>query len=153
MLASIAALSPIKVNPFISIILTLLLAFVPHFYKQPFVFKKLKESKTKRTVANSRQQDGQCVDNTELGMKIAACNGCHQNGLEALMIYSISVLSALVAHLSLDLIQGVAGIFLIARTAYTVAYLSSLNGPLRSVAWFAGLLLCLGLLYSASTKY
>jgi hypothetical protein len=145
--------SPIRVNPIISIIFAFTLAYVPHFLKRPLVMRKLKEKGLKFELADSRLLGSSCVDITPLGRAVAVHIGCHQNGLEALIYYIPSILIGIIMQIEPDTLEHAAGVFLTFRVIYTVAYLSSLNGVLRSLSFTGGLLTALGLYWSAYERY
>lgn len=140
---------PIGINPFISIMLALALAFAPHILRKPLLAKKLEEANKKFDIANSRLLTKESMDDSPLGIKLAWYVGCHQNGLEALMYFSAALLSAIVAQVEKDTVQKAAAIFLAWRIAYTALYLRGHEGPLRFLTWLAGLSVCLGLLWSS----
>eukprot|EP01031_Cornospumella_fuschlensis_P027684 gene27684-33433_t len=131
---------PVKVNPVLSILFAWLLAYVPHFLKRPYVIRKLKEKNETFDIANSRHIGVQLADNTATGKIIAAHTGCHQNGLEAFSFFAVAMILAIQFHVDLGTLEASAGLFLALRTLYTISYLTSLNGVLRSVAWFLGVL-------------
>ena len=146
---------PVKLNPFISLIVLFFIAFVPHALKIGEVKKKAKESdgKVKYSVANSRAIGTLVCDDTPAGLRIAALAGCHTNGLEAFSYFAAAILSAVVTNVPKDVVEGAAALFIGIRVLYTIVYLSPLNGSLRSLIWGTGLLVAFNLIYIASTYY
>eukprot|EP00981_Chlorochromonas_danica_P012342 scaffold4841_cov259-Ochromonas_danica.AAC.15 len=73
------------------------------------------------------------LDDSPLGRSLAIYVGCNQNGMEALIYFPACLLSALSVRVDKEIIESAAGLFLTLRVIYTAIYLSSLNGPLRTV--------------------
>lgn len=66
----------------------------------------------------------------------------HQNGFEALTVFSTAVLTAIATeHISV-MVQLLAVIFVFMRLVYHVVYLMNL-ATIRSITWFIGYLCCL----------
>eukprot|EP01039_Chlorochromonas_danica_P000752 gene752-816_t len=149
----IISYSPLRINPFLAIFLTAVLAYLPHFLRRPILSKKLKEMNRTFNIAYSRQLTQMALDDSPLGRSLAIYVGCNQNGMEALIYFPACLLSALSVRVDKEIIESAAGLFLTLRVIYTAIYLSSLNGPLRTVVWFTALFVCLGLLTSAYDRY
>jgi uncharacterized MAPEG superfamily protein len=153
MFSAVVASAPWGCNPVLALVLTFILAYLPHFLRKPLIEKKLKELKIEFQLADSRFLSSKCVDDSPLGRKIAAHIGCHQNGLEAFVYFSISILSAIVTKVDRQTIEKTAGLFLLVRSTYTMVYLSSLNGAARSFCWIMGVILSIGLMVCAMQKF
>jgi uncharacterized MAPEG superfamily protein len=69
----------------------------------------------------------------------------HQNGMEAMLMFSIAVLAAAQRNVSLGVIVACCAVFLAARLAYVLAYLND-KPPLRSGMFGLGMLACFVLL-------
>mmetsp|Transcript_4671 Transcript_4671/g.5120 ORF Transcript_4671/g.5120 Transcript_4671/m.5120 type:complete len:164 (-) Transcript_4671:164-655(-) len=149
--------NPYKLNPFYAIPIAFGLAFLPHILKSGLVKEKnLKHGKKKSTqemIANSRLEADLAMDNSPLGIKIAAYAGCHNNGMEALIYFSAALLSAVVTKVPADIVSGAASAFILVRILYTTFYLTPLNGPLRSLAWAIGVWICVDISLKAADLY
>ena len=66
------------------------------------------------------------------------------NGFEALPIFIAAVLLAQQAHANQLWVDSLAGLFIVLRLIYVVAYLQNW-GLFRSAVWIAGFLTCVGL--------
>jgi uncharacterized MAPEG superfamily protein len=144
---------PYKVNPFHALIIIFALAFVPHLIKGMEVRKKVAKVGKPYSIANSRIQTAQALDNSPEGLRIGVLNGCHLNGLEAFCYFSVAVLSALLTNVSHSIIEGAASLFVLIRTLYTTIYLGPLNGILRTVVFSLGIVVCADLLLIAAAHY
>lgn len=144
---------PVRINPFLSIALQIVLAYIPHFMRRPLLQKKLAEAKVEFNLAHSRHATMLAVDDSPLGRKLAAYVGCHQNGLEATIYFSAAILCAICARLDREWVERAAALFILARVLFTTCYLTSLNGPLRSLFWFIGVNTCIGILFCCWEKY
>ncbi len=145
---------PLQINPVSSILLQLALAFTPHLMKIKFAQDKLNMDGKKKDIAGSRQQSAQLCDGSPLGRYISILVGAHNNGLEAMMIHSVAVLTAIVCGVPNKVIAGAAGLFSVTRVFYTVIYLTpALNGILRTLAFIVALVTDVALLHCASQYY
>lgn len=68
----------------------------------------------------------------------------HQNSFEALIVFSVAVLTALVTNHIAYWVQVVALVYVISRVVYHVLYLKNL-ASLRSLTWMVGYLCCLAI--------
>lgn len=140
-------------NPYFSMGMALSLVYVPHAIKMGYVVKKLEDEGSNLDIRESRATSDKAInENSPLGKFLAACHGCHQNGWEALIFFSVSVLSALHANVDSRVIAQAGAQFVLLRAAYTGVYLSPLNGWLRSVVWALGVLTSQGLMVEAYKK-
>lgn len=130
---------PVKLNPAASVMYLLALVYFPHLIKRSTVVKKLKGSGKQYSIATSRSSSAAAVDNTPEGQFVANCINCHQNTWEAFSYYTATLILSILCQVPNDVVRGFAGFFLTNRILYMLVYLSSLNGPLRSVVFFAGL--------------
>jgi uncharacterized MAPEG superfamily protein len=69
----------------------------------------------------------------------------HQNSFEALTVFSIAILSAIVTHHTSFLIQVLAVVYVVSRVAYHALYLMN-RATLRSLTWMFGYFCCLTIL-------
>ena len=145
---------PFHLNPITSIGIQLALAYIPHFMKGKVAADKLKAEGKKKDLPGSRQQYVELSDSTPSGRYIATLNGAHINGLEALSYHSIAVLCAIVTGVPSQVISGAAAIFILARIAYLVIYITpSLNGILRSLSFLVAIITDVILITLASQYY
>lgn len=72
-------------------------------------------------------------------------NWSHQNTLEALPIFTVACLLALITQISPNLANVLSTFFLVTRILYCLAYAMNF-GWLRFSLWFVGMLSCYGLL-------
>ncbi len=145
---------PLKINPITSIIIQLVLTFIPHLYRIPILRKKLKNEGKPYDVAHSRALSETALDNTPTGQYLAQLRGCHINGYESLIYYTPAVLSALVMKVPSDVVKGAAGLFIVSRIIFTAIYMiPALNGKLRTVMFVIGISAAIGLLISAANRY
>ncbi len=142
--------SPIRLDPFQSLIAVYLIAFIPHMMKIGVVKKKVGKN---YSIANSRLASTMSLDNTPTGVWISTLIGCHTNGLEAFSYFAAAIIGAVVAGVPKDVVEGAAALFVAIRLAYTFVYLGPLNGGMRTLVWALGVLLSMNLLYIASTYY
>ncbi len=157
-MASLFAHFPIKLNPLYAIGIQLSLVYVPHFVKMPLLIAKLKKDGKKLDIANSRQVSEQAAKE---GGYTAALTGCHLNNFEALIYFSAATLAGIAvangkngASLSFDAVEGYAGLFIVARSAYTMIYMTpSLNGILRTIAFAVGMVATVGFIFVAGSHY
>jgi uncharacterized MAPEG superfamily protein len=124
------------------------------------VIQKLKETDKKYTTSDSRLWSALAADESSIGRKISQLGGCHINGLEAFSYFSVAVALAIATNVKKDLIDGAATIFFLIRIIYTLTYMTRLNKVqllpalyLRTVVWFAGVLVSFSLLITASNNY
>lgn len=75
-------------------------------------------------------------------------NAAQMNGFEALPLFIAAVLLAQQSHVDPSMINTLSVSFIGIRLAYTAAYLLNM-GALRSIIWFAGLIVCITLLVMA----
>lgn len=131
----------------------LFLAYVPHLLRRSYVSKKLKSEGKQFTIANSRLNVSNAIDDTSDGHIISRLTGCHQNGLEAFSYFSVAVSLALATSVPKPVVNGAANLFTFLRIVYTAVYLSSANGPLRSVIWVLGVAVTVALMCCAAIRY
>lgn len=55
---------------------------------------------------------------------ISRCNSCHNNGIEALALFSVSVLAAVVAGVDKAEIASASSFFVASRLLYTALYIT-----------------------------
>lgn len=72
-------------------------------------------------------------------------NAAQMNGFEALPLFIAAVILAQQAHADQSMIDMLAASFIGIRVAYTAVYILNM-GNLRSIIWFAGLIVCISLL-------
>ena len=144
---------PVKLNPVSSVMYLLAIVYLPHLIKRGSVVKKLKASSKPYTIATSKSSSLAAIDNTPEGQFISQCINCHQNSWEAFSYYCATILLCLFCQVPVAAIKGFGGFFIVNRLLYMFVYLSSLNGPLRSVVFFAGLFAVLFMLaYAAESS-
>jgi uncharacterized MAPEG superfamily protein len=154
MLEEIFRYSPIRFNAVLSLPILLTLAFIPQLLRREIVIRRLKELGKTYSIALSRYWGAVAGDSSDLGQQIAVYSGCHQNGLEAFSFFSVAILLGLNTNLKSDILDGAAGLFLLARIAYTIVYLTpSLNGFNRTVCWAIGMIIILLLMIVSGLKY
>jgi uncharacterized MAPEG superfamily protein len=145
---------PVKVNPFTSLVMQVVLIFIPHFYRIPILRKKLKNEGKAYHVAQSRALSEAALDNTPVGQYLAALRGCHLNGYEALVYYAPAVISAVVMKVPHDIVTGAAGLFITSRVVFTFVYMTpALNGLLRTLMFVLGIAASIGLILAAASRY
>jgi uncharacterized MAPEG superfamily protein len=69
----------------------------------------------------------------------ARANWAHRNHMEAFPVFAAAVLVAQMAHAPQGVVNALAGVFILARIGYTVAYIAD-RASLRSVLWVIGFL-------------
>ena len=102
----------------------------------------------RRSVANA-------ADGTETGKFVSRAQGAHANGLESWPQFAIAVLMAHAAGVDRESQDVAATVYLLARLAYTWAYLNGTTGKramLRSALWFVGFGACGWLAGKAAAK-
>eukprot|EP01039_Chlorochromonas_danica_P004454 gene4454-4879_t len=140
-------------NPYFSLGMAFSLVYVPHAMKIGCLVQKLEDEGRSIDIRESRAASDKAIsENSPLGKFMAACHGCHQNGWEALIYFSISVLSALTTNVDSRVIAQAGAQFVLLRAAFTGVYLSPLNGWLRTAFWTLGVLTSQGLLVEAYKK-
>ncbi|MGA1676024.1 MAG: MAPEG family protein [Pseudomonadales bacterium] len=75
----------------------------------------------------------------------ARANSAQANSWEALGCYLAGLAAAHLGGVDAGLVASLASLFLLARVAYVICYVSNL-ATLRSVCWIAGFAACLGLI-------
>lgn len=74
--------------------------------------------------------------------------GAHQNSFEALLVFAIAILTAVVTHNDSSLIQNLAIAYVISRVVYHACYLMNL-ATIRSLVWFVGYICCLVIMWQS----
>jgi uncharacterized MAPEG superfamily protein len=73
--------------------------------------------------------------------------------LEAVTYFSAAIFSAIVSKVPSEVVAGAAGLFISIRSAYTLIYMSPLNGVIRSLAFMAGMATAVGLFFISAEYY
>jgi uncharacterized MAPEG superfamily protein len=145
---------PIKVNPFIALMIIFAVAFVPHFMKGWEVKQKLVKAGKPYSIAHSRQQTVTAIaDDTPEAKRIAVCNGCHLNGLEAFQLFTVAILSTILMKVPRARVEGASAAFILIRVIYTSVYIGPLNGIMRTMVWGVGVFVCMDLLLQAAALW
>jgi uncharacterized MAPEG superfamily protein len=146
---------PVKFNAVICVLLTLTLAYYPLIEKVSIIRAAArKDPKGIHSTAHSRFLTNALMQEKSVaGLRVSTLVGCHTNGLEAFVIFSTAVLLALTTKVPKYVVNGAATAFLLCRCLYTVVYLTSLNGYLRTVVFAMGMFICVSLMISAAGRF
>ena len=81
------------------------------------------------------------------------CNW-HSIVISAATLAGIAVANGKNGALSFDAVEGYAGLLIVARSAYTMIYMTpSLNGILRTIAFAVGMVATVGFIFVAGSHY
>jgi uncharacterized MAPEG superfamily protein len=127
--------------PFWCLFIAALLIYIPRIS----VAKAMKE----QGGYNNHLPRSQQTQLTGLGARALAA---HQNSFEAFVLFSAGVFVAHTTQTQGFLIDGIAIVFVIARLVYLGAYLGDVP-PVRSLAWFVGLVCSLVLMLSPLLRW
>jgi len=122
--------------------LSLVLAFIPHFFKAYLSRTKLKREGSEYDPRRPRVSQQAAADDSPTGQFLTRCIGCHQNGLEAFSFLSAAVALSIATGVPVDLRNKVATYFLATRVVYTWIYLTGeqkWKGWVRSLVWLVGM--------------
>lgn len=145
--------NPFLLNPIHAILAIFGIAYLPAFLRIYFIQKKDKK-RGGLDIANTRMQVMSNQDNTPEGLQISCCTGCHQNGLEAMLYFSIAVILCLIFQVDREVLTQASGLFVSVRMVYTMVYLTpALNGALRSVIYGIGMWIVIDLFLRAAEKW
>ena len=143
-----SALDDMALDAILCVAATLLLAYIPHWYRAFGVARpKLASSSGGRPydLRYTRDSVSRASDGTPEGLLVARLTGCHQNGLEMFAIFAAAVACALAVHVAPSALDTAATLFLLSRMCYTYFYWTGVRvwkAFARSASWVVGLVLC-----------
>ena len=136
-------------SPQFCVLLSLLLAYIPHWYRTFGVVRPslARAGKTYNVKYSRKMVEATSDETTVEGRLIIRLTNCHQNGLEAFTAFGISVSLALASGVSSVVVAPTATLFVVLRVIYTLVFIvENLNGPLRSVVWLFSFLVIVRIL-------
>jgi uncharacterized MAPEG superfamily protein len=165
-LSFLFATFPLKLNPALTPFILLCLAFVPHFISFPVTFKlmdierKKKDKNFDNFNRNPRRLKAGLAaadDSSPLSLYLYVIISCHNNGLEALSMFSAAVAMAMLTGVERATVEGAAALFIVIRLVYTVIFLTPLNnlvnGWIRTSVFACGFVVTLALMKVAADNY
>ena len=144
---------PIVPSCIVSLIASLVLAYVPHIYRNYVVIKpKLTREGKPYRIMYSRMQVENAMDGSPEGLLVARLTGCHQNSLEAFSYFSAAIGIGIASKVNLPYLDNWAFVFVFVRTLYTVNYCVGYSAALRPIFWFIGIGICISILLTSSRE-
>jgi uncharacterized MAPEG superfamily protein len=101
------------------------------------------------TILTSTGSGTLCLAKSHSKYYIAACTGCHNNGLKTTFnwYYAVSIVVALLTGVERAAVAGYAALFVLLRVVYTCVYLSAaLDGLLRTAVYARCLTMVVGMM-------
>ena len=138
------------------VLLSLILAYIPQWYRSFGVVRPLLERTGKPyDLRYTRLETTRATTDTPEGLLVARLTGCHQNGLEAFSYFGIAVVLAIVSDVPSSTVDALATLFVLMRFLYSYFYITGVEtwkAPARSTVYGIGLAICATLLVLATLQ-
>lgn len=141
----------------VCVLLALLLAYAPQWYRAFGVVRPLLERTGKPyDLRYTRLETARATTDTPEGLLVARLTGAHQNGLEAFSYFGIAVALATLNDVPSYTVDSLATFFVAVRILYSYFYITGVEtwkAPMRTAVYAVGLITCAALLVLAAQKY